>query len=92
MYLVTGGCGFIGSHIATRLVKEGKKVKILDNLSTGKVENIQHIKNEVEFIEGDIRNYELLEKKLQNVNYIFHQAALVSVVKSIKNPILYYLY
>jgi len=88
MYLVTGGCGFIGSHIATRLVKEGKKVKILDNLSTGKVENIQHIKNEVEFIEGDIRNYELLEKKLQNVNYIFHQAALVSVVKSIKNPIL----
>ncbi|TYB31221.1 MAG: SDR family oxidoreductase [Candidatus Mcinerneyibacterium aminivorans] len=88
MFLITGGCGFIGSHIATELVKRNEDVKIIDNLTTGKMENIEHIIEDVKFIEGDIRNLELLEKELRDVDYIFHEAAMVSVVKSVENPLL----
>jgi len=61
MYLITGGCGFIGSHIAEEMVKNGEQVIIYDNLSSGKKENIAHLNNSVKFIKGDIRNKKKLE-------------------------------
>lgn len=87
MYLITGGCGFIGSHIAEEMVKNGEQVIIYDNLSSGKKENIAHLNNSVKFIKGDIRNKKKLEDLMKDVDYIFHEAALVSVVESIKNPL-----
>lgn len=88
--LVTGGCGFIGSHIVDKLIELGAKVIVIDNLSTGKLENIEHILNKIEFIEGDIRDEILLDKILKDVNYISHQAALRSVPKSVEKPFQYH--
>ena len=88
MYLVTGGCGFIGSHIAELLVKNGEKVRVLDNLSSGSLENISAFRKDVEFIEGDIRDRELLRRITAGVEGIFHEAALVSVPESMKQPAL----
>ena len=85
--LVTGGAGFIGSNLTERLVKEGHKVKVIDNLSTGKKENLNNILNDIEFIEGDIRDYSLIKKSVNNLNIIFHEAALPSVPRSIADPI-----
>jgi len=87
-YLVTGGAGFIGSNIVEELVKRNQQVKVLDNLSTGKRENISHLLDKIEFIEGDIRNYELMNKITSGVDYVIHQAALPSVARSIKEPLL----
>ncbi len=89
VYLVTGGAGFIGSHIAERLVKEKHTVKILDNFYTGKRENIAGFLDKVELIEGDIRNLDLLRKVTRGVDYISHQAALRSVPKSVEEPLSY---
>ncbi|MFH1563265.1 MAG: SDR family oxidoreductase [Nitrospirota bacterium] len=87
-YLVTGGAGFIGSNIVARLLKEeGSKVKILDDFSTGKRENIANSLDRIEVIEGDIRNFETVKKALEGVNYCFHQAALPSVERSVKDPL-----
>jgi len=85
-FLVTGGAGFIGSHIVERLVKEGGKVIVIDNLSTGKTENVEKVIDKIRFIEGDIRDYELLLSITEGVDYIFHEAAMTSVVKSIEDP------
>ena len=84
--LVTGGAGFIGSHLAEELVKQGYQVIILDNLSTGKLDNIKEFRNQVEFIEGSITDPHLLTNLFQGVDYIFHLAAMPSVPKSIENP------
>ncbi len=86
-YLITGGAGFIGSNIAHRLVKNGESVRILDNFSTGKHENLTGIENKIEIIEGDIRDYELVNNTLKGVDYVLHLAALASVPSSIKDPI-----
>ncbi len=85
-FLITGGAGFIGSHIAERLVKEGGKVIVLDNLSTGKEENLNSIKDKNLFINGDIRDLDLLLSLTKNVDYIFHEAAMTSVLESTENP------
>jgi UDP-glucose 4-epimerase len=86
--LVTGGAGFIGSHLVDRLVSEGQEVKILDNLSTGKPDNIQsHLySGDIEFIKGDIRDGSLVKKSLDGVNIVIHMAALVSIPLSIDYP------
>lgn len=84
--LVTGGAGFIGSHISERLVEKGWEVTILDNLSTGKKENIASFSDKIEFIEGSITDKELVKKAVSGADYVFHEAALVSVVESISNP------
>jgi UDP-glucose 4-epimerase len=86
--LVTGGAGFIGSHVVERLVKEGYEVRILDNLTTGKLENIQsHLSlGEIEFVKGDIRDLSTVKESLENIDAIIHFAALVSVPLSIENP------
>ncbi|MEP7338248.1 MAG: SDR family oxidoreductase, partial [Acidobacteriota bacterium] len=86
LYLVTGGAGFIGSHIAEALVKRGDRVRVLDNLSTGKRENLAHIAGEVEFIEGDIRDYETTLRAMEEVSVVFHEAAIPSVPRSVKDP------
>ncbi|WGI17652.1 SDR family oxidoreductase [Methanonatronarchaeum sp. AMET-Sl] len=85
--LVTGGAGFIGSNLAEELSKN-HDVKILDNLSTGKIENISELlnKNNVEFIEGSITDLNLVKESLSGVDWVFHQAALASVPRSVKNP------
>ena len=87
LYLVTGGAGFIGSHIVERLVQEGQHVRVIDNLSTGKWENIEPFLEEIEFIEGDIRDLELVRKAMDGVDYVLHQAAVPSVPRSVKDPV-----
>lgn len=84
--LVTGGAGFIGSNLAEELIRQGAKVKIFDNLSTGFRENLEEIRGDFEFIEGDLNDNSLLEKAVEAVDYIFHQAALPSVPRSVENP------
>jgi nucleoside-diphosphate-sugar epimerase len=88
--LVTGGAGFIGSHIVDRLLKEGFKVRVLDNLSTGEKKNLAQHKNKktFQFIEGDIRNLELVKRAVRGVDAVIHEAALVSVTRSVENPLL----
>ena len=88
--LVTGGAGFIGSHLVDRLVKNGYAVRVIDDLSTGKLANIKaHLQNgEVDFVKGDIRDTELTRKTLQDINVVFHLAAITSVPFSVQNPTL----
>lgn len=86
--LLTGGCGFIGSHIAEALVNRGYKIRILDNLSTGKLENIDSLSNRnLEVIVGDVADFATVEKAVRGCDYIFHEAAIASVPKSINDPI-----
>ncbi|MBD3259880.1 NAD-dependent epimerase/dehydratase family protein, partial [Candidatus Woesearchaeota archaeon] len=86
--LVTGGAGFIGSNIVEHLVRRGDtKVKVIDNLSTGYIENIKSFLDEIEFIEGSITDLDLLKKVFKDVDYILHQAAITSVPRSIEDPI-----
>ena len=88
--LVTGGAGFIGSHVVDRLVNEGYDVRVLDDLSSGKLDNIQsHLSSgKVEFVKGDIRNASTVKNSLNDVNVVIHMAALVSVPLSLENPTL----
>jgi len=87
-YLVTGGAGFIGSNIAEELLKQGHKVRIIDNFITGKRENIAPFLDDIELIEDDIRNMEATKKAAKDVDYVLHQAALRSVPKSVDDPFL----
>jgi len=87
--LVTGGAGFIGSHIVDALVGNGDTVRIIDDFSSGRMENLQGVLNKIELIKGDIRNKELVAKAVEGVDYVLHQAALRSVPKSLANPELY---
>ena len=86
-YLVTGGAGFIGSHIAERLVERGDSVVVLDNLSTGKVENLAGCRDRITFIEGDLRDLDIVKSACRGVDYVLHQGALASVPRSIADPI-----
>ncbi|MBU0952465.1 MAG: SDR family oxidoreductase [Elusimicrobia bacterium] len=87
LYLITGGAGFIGSHIADELVKQGQQVRILDNFCTGSKENLKNVANKAEIIKGDIRNERDVHLALKKVDYVLHQAALRSVPRSIADPI-----
>jgi len=84
--LVTGGCGFIGSHLCEALVKAGHDVVVLDNLSTGKESNISAVVSQLQLNRGDIRNPADLAAAMTDVDVVFHEAALVSVPLSIDNP------
>ncbi|MCF7878713.1 MAG: SDR family oxidoreductase [Candidatus Omnitrophica bacterium] len=84
--LVTGGAGFIGSHIVDRLVELGAEVIVLDNLITGNIENIKHNLDKIKFIEKDLTDDKALEESLEGVDLISHQAALRSVPKSVESP------
>lgn len=85
-FLVTGGAGFIGSHIAEALVRQGHAVRILDNFSSGKEKNLSKIKDKIELIRADIRSKEHCGKATRGVDFVLHQAALRSVPKSMFNP------
>ncbi len=85
--LVTGGAGFIGSHIAEALVRRGDTVRVLDNLSTGRRENLSSFVADIEFIEGDLNDLPLVERAVRGVEFVFHQAALPSVPLSLQCPL-----
>ena len=86
-FLVTGGAGFIGSHIAEALVKRGDEVRILDNLSTGCQDNFAAFRDDVEFLEGDVADADVVRRAVRDVECVFHQAALASVPRSIETPL-----
>lgn len=85
--LITGGAGFIGSNLARAFVRNGEKVRILDNFSTGKRENLADIRGDVELVEGDIRSYHIVHEAMRGIDAVLHQAALPSVPRSIADPI-----
>lgn len=85
--LVTGGAGFIASHIATACVQRGDKVRVLDNLCTGFKRNLQHIEGDVEFIEGDVADEAVVTEAMRGAELVFHQAALASVPMSLDRPL-----
>jgi len=87
MYLITGGAGFIGANLAEALVNAGERVRILDNFSTGSIDNLASIRARVEIVEGDLRDYEAVKRAIRGVKYVAHQAALRSVERSVDDPL-----
>src|SRR5512145_1832886 len=85
-YLVTGGAGFIGSHLAEALVRRGDRVRVVDSLVTGKRENLAHIPG-VEFLEGDIADPVVARRAVEGCEFVLHQAAIPSVPRSVKDPV-----
>ena len=90
--LVTGGCGFIGSHVVELLVGEGHEVRILDNLNTGRIENVSQLINsgQVEMLVGAVQDTRMTERAVQDITHVFHLAALADIVPSIDRPMEYY--
>ncbi|MBV6478511.1 MAG: UDP-N-acetylglucosamine 4-epimerase [Ignavibacteria bacterium] len=86
-FLVTGGAGFIGSNIVSELLKSGHYVRVLDNFSSGKRENLKGLESDIDLIEGDIRSYHIVQQAVKGIEVVLHQAALPSVPRSIKDPI-----
>jgi len=84
--LVTGGAGFIGSHIAAALASSGAKVRVIDDLSTGYRENVAEIGSDCDFVEGSVADEKTLRKALEDVELVFHEAAIPSVPRSVENP------
>jgi nucleoside-diphosphate-sugar epimerase len=85
-YLVTGGAGFIGSHLTEELARRGHRVRVVDSLITGKRRNLEHI-SDVDFLEGDLAEISVAERAVQGMDYVLHQAAIPSVPRSVKDPI-----
>jgi nucleoside-diphosphate-sugar epimerase len=85
-YLVTGGAGFIGSHLAEELVRRGHRVRVADSLITGKRANLAHVQG-VEFLEGDLAEFDFAQRSTKGVDYVLHQAAIPSVPRSVNDPI-----
>jgi UDP-glucose 4-epimerase len=85
-YLVTGGAGFIGSHLSEELIRRGHQVRVADSLITGKRSNLDHITG-VEFLEGDLANIEFAHAAVKGCDYVLHQAAIPSVPRSVKDPL-----
>jgi len=86
-YLVTGGAGFIGSNIVEELLRRGQTVRVLDNFSTGRRENLHPFENDIELIEGDIRSLSTVYRAVDEVDFVLHHAALPSVPRSIADPV-----
>ena len=90
--LVTGGCGFIGSHLVDRLLQDGHYVKVIDNLGGGDVENLLHHKNNkaLKIVEADAADAKIIKKLAKGVNWVFHLAALADIIPSIEDPLIYH--
>lgn len=87
MCLVTGGAGFIGSHLVHALVARRKQVRVLDNLTTGRLKNLERVDHPIEFVQGDIWDLDTCRKAMRGVRFVFHQAALASVPRSRDDPL-----
>lgn len=87
LYLVTGGAGFIGSHIVKELVRRGERVRVLDNFSTGRRENLAPFLEHIELVEGDLRDLPTVRRAVEGVDHVLHQAALASVPRSVADPL-----
>ncbi|MFQ3649536.1 MAG: SDR family oxidoreductase [Gemmataceae bacterium] len=85
--LVTGGAGFIGSHLVDALVRRGERVRVLDNFSTGDPANLDEVAGQVDVIEGDLTDFDTVQRATKGVEVVFHQAALASVPRSVANPL-----
>ena len=86
-YLVTGGAGFIGSHIVKRLVAEGAHVRVVDNLSTGQMRRLDTVRSAIDFIEADLADATTTRKAVGGIDYVLHQAAVPSVQRSVADPV-----
>jgi nucleoside-diphosphate-sugar epimerase len=86
-YLVTGGAGFIGSHIVKRLVMRNEQVRVVDNLHTGKIERLEMLRSAIDFVEADLADPNVCDRVVDGVDYVLHQAAIPSVQRSIRDPI-----
>ena len=86
-YLVTGGGGFIGAHLVRRLLADGKNVRVVDNLSTGEILRLSDLMADIEFIEGDLADEEISQEATEGVAYVFHEAAIPSVQRSVQDPV-----
>jgi UDP-glucose 4-epimerase len=87
LFLVTGGAGFIGSHIVERLLRRGDRVRVVDNLSTGSVERLSCVRSAIDFVEADLADAQVCERVVDGVTYVLHQAAIPSVQRSIRDPV-----
>ena len=87
LVLVTGGAGFIGSHLVEKLLDEGLRVRVVDDLSTGHLSNLAHLDGHFEWIEGSVADFEVCQRAALGADYVFHQAAIPSVPRSIQEPI-----
>jgi UDP-glucose 4-epimerase len=85
--LVTGGAGFIGSHLVEALLAEGFEVRVVDNLSTGHRSNLAHVEGSYDWIEGDLADFDVCQRAVRGVTHVFHQAAIPSVPRSIREPV-----
>lgn len=86
LVLVTGGAGFIGSHLVDELLARGARVRVLDNLETGHAENLAHVRDKIEFMQADIRQLDDCQNACRGVDFVFHEAALGSVPRSLELP------
>lgn len=85
--VVTGGAGFIGSHLVEALLAEGRRVRVVDNLATGRRSNLDHLEGRYEWVEGDLSSLDVARRAVEGAEYVFHQAAIPSVPRSVLNPI-----
>lgn len=85
-YLVTGGAGFIGSNLVDELLKRGHTVRVLDNFATGREENLHHVVDRIDLVRGDVRDADAVDRAVNGVDFVLHQAALASVPRSIADP------
>jgi UDP-glucose 4-epimerase len=85
--VVTGGAGFIGSHLVEALLGEGFRVRVVDNLATGRLENLAHLGDDCEFLEGDLVDFNVCRRAVAQADYVFHQAAIPSVPRSVREPL-----
>ena len=86
-YLVTGGAGFIGSNICQELAAQGRSVRVVDNLSTGKLDNLEEVMDRLEFVRADVCDADAMKAAMEGVSYVLHQAAIPSVPRSMKEPL-----
>ena len=87
LYLITGGAGFIGSNLAQALVRDGERVRVFDDFSSGTRENLAPVRDRVEIVEADLRDYAAVKRAMQGVTYVAHQGALRSVERSVDDPL-----